>query len=140
MEQALHATLLPDLGVDPATVAATPVAPTTRAYTSYLLATALGGSFAEGLGAVLPCYWIYARVGERLREQGSPDARYQRWIDTYGGPEFSALVAEVLAVVDRTGPTLGAAEEFRARGHFATAARYEWMFWDAAHRRETWPL
>ena len=23
---------------------------------------------------------------------------------------------------------------------FATASRYEWMFWDAAWRQETWPI
>ncbi len=59
VELALHASLLPYLGLD-AAAAATPVAPATRAYTSYLLATAYGGSFADGLAAVLPCYWIYA--------------------------------------------------------------------------------
>jgi len=140
VELALHATLLPDLGLDVAAVAAAPVAPATRAYTSYLLATAYGGSFAEGLAAVLPCYWIYARVGKDLLERGSPDPRYQRWIDTYAGEEFAEVVAEVLALVDRTGPTLGAAEEVLARAHFATTARYEWMFFDAAYRREDWPL
>ena len=31
----------------------------TSAYTSYLLATVRGGSYAEAVGAVLPCYWIY---------------------------------------------------------------------------------
>jgi thiaminase/transcriptional activator TenA len=27
-----------------------------------------------------------------------------------------------------------------ARAHFVTTARYEWMFFDAAHRRESWPV
>jgi len=140
VELALHATLLPDLGLDVVAVAAAPVAPATRAYTSYLLATAYGGSFGEGLAAVLSCYWIYARVGQDLLERGSPDPRYQRWIDTYAGEEFAEVVAEVLALVERTGPTLGPADEARARAHFATTARYEWMFFDAAFRCEDWPL
>lgn len=139
-ELALHAILLPDLGLDPTAVADVPVAPITRAYTSYLLATAYGGTFAEGLAAVLPCYWVYARVGSALLERGSPDARYQRWIETYAGQEFAAVVAEVLALVDRVGPALSATEEARARAHFSATARYEWMFWDAAYRREEWPL
>ena len=101
VELALHASLLPDLGLDPGVVAETPVAPTTQAYTSYLLAGAYGGSFAEGLAAVLPCYWIYAEVGAELVKRGSPDARYQRWIDTYAGDEYTAIVAEVLALADR---------------------------------------
>jgi thiaminase/transcriptional activator TenA len=140
VELALHASLLPDLGLDPGVVAETPVAPTTQAYTSYLLAVAHGGSFAEGLAAVLPCYWIYAEVGAELVKRGSPDARYQRWIDTYAGDEYTAIVAEVLALADRIGPRLAPDDEARARQHFTMTARYEWMFWDAAWRRETWPI
>ncbi len=140
VELSLHAGLLGELGLDREQIEATPVAPTTRAYTSYLLAAAYGGSFAEGLAAVLPCYWIYARVGAALVSAGSPEPRYQRWIDTYAGEEFTAVAAEVLALADRIGPSLGAEDRARAREHFVMTSRYEWMFWDAAWRRETWPL
>ncbi|MCK0177258.1 thiaminase II [Mycolicibacterium sp. F2034L] len=140
VELELHRTLLPELGLDPAAIAAVPVAPTTRAYTSYLLATVYGGSFVDGLAAILPCYWIYARVGADLVARGSADPRYQRWIDSYGGEEFAATVAEVLALTDRIGETLTPADEAAARAHFVTTSRYEWMFWDAAQRRETWPV
>ncbi|MGV0742968.1 thiaminase II [Mycolicibacterium sp. XJ870] len=140
VELGLHNELLPELGLDPAELDAVPVSPTTRAYTSYLIATAYGGSFADGLAAVLPCYWIYARVGAELLKRGSADRRYQRWIDSYGGDEFAATVAEVLALTDRVGPTLSASEEAAARAHFVVTAKYEWMFFDAAHRREQWPV
>jgi len=140
VELALHESLLAELNLDPALVASTAVSPTTTAYTSYLLATVYGGSFAEGLAAVLPCYWIYARVGAALVVQGSPDRRYQRWIDTYAGDAFAATVAEVLELADRVGPSTSRTDEARARAHFCTTARYEWMFWDAAWRRESWPI
>jgi thiaminase (transcriptional activator TenA) len=138
VELALHESLLPELGIHNAD--AMPVAPTARAYTSYLLATAYGGTFADGLAAVLPCYWVYAEVGAELVKRGSPDPRYRRWIDTYAGDEYQTIVAEVLALADDVGQTLSAAEEARARAHFATTVRYEWMFWDAAWRREVWPV
>jgi thiaminase (transcriptional activator TenA) len=140
VELALHESLLPELGLDSAMIAATPVMPTTQAYTSYLLATAHGGTFAEGVAAVLPCYWIYAEVGAELVKRGSPDPRYQRWINTYADAEYQTIVAEALALTDDVGPTLSTAEEARARAHFATTGRYEWMFWDAAWRREAWPI
>ena len=63
-EQDLHASLMAEMGPGTGEAAIREVAPTTRAYLSYLLATAYGGSFAEAVGAVLPCYWIYARVGD----------------------------------------------------------------------------
>lgn len=140
VEQQLHRSLLESFGVDPAAVAGAEPAPCNLAYTSYLLATAGSGSYAEGVGAVLPCYWIYWEVGKELLRRGSPDARYQKWIDTYGGEEFSATVREVVAVTDGLGPSLAAAEQERMRRHFRTTSRYEWMFWDMAYRREHWPV
>jgi thiaminase/transcriptional activator TenA len=140
VERQLHESLLADLGLDPAAVDAAEPAPTTLAYTSYLLAATTGGSYAEGVAAVLPCYWIYREVGRELQRHGSPDPRYQRWIGTYGGAEFDADVREVLAVADRLGPGLGAAERARAHERFRATSRYEWMFWDMGYRQETWPV
>jgi thiaminase/transcriptional activator TenA len=140
VEQALHGSLLADLGIDPAIAGASEPAPTTLAYTSYLLATASAGSYADGVSAVLPCYWIYWEVGKELLRRGSPDPRYQRWIATYGGEDFGAVVAEVLAAADTLGPGLPAAEKSRARQHFRTSSRYEWMFWDMGYRKESWPI
>lgn len=138
VELALHDSLLSELGIQ--NIDAMPIGPTTRAYTSYLSATACGGTFADGFAAVLPCYWVYAEVGAELVKRGSPDPRYQRWIDTYAGDDYQTIVAEVLALADNVGLTLSALEEARARAHFAMTTRYEWMFWDAAWRREVWPV
>lgn len=140
VERELHESFFADFGITDDDVAKTPVAPTCRAYTSYLLATCHGGSFNEALAAVLPCYWIYAEVGKALAERGSSDARYQRWIDTYGGQEFAGIVREVLELTDRVGAEVSSAERERMREHFVTTSRYEWMFWDAGWRQETWPV
>ena len=139
-EQGMHAELVNALGSSVTEAAAVPVAPTTLAYTSYLLATVHCESFAEGLGAVLPCYWIYARVGEALLERSSPDPLYARWIAMYGEEDFQSVVDAVLAVTDRVGASLSASEADRVDGHVRNSSRYEWMFWDAAYRRETWPV
>jgi thiaminase/transcriptional activator TenA len=140
VERSLHAGLLLELGLSADEVRATPVMPTTLAYTSYLLRACHQGSFAQGLAAVLPCYWIYAEVGTRLLARSSPDPLYARWIGMYGGEEFGRIVADVLALVDRVGESAGAAEQADMRAHVVTTARYEWMFWDAAWRREAWPV
>ncbi|MGP8000553.1 MAG: thiaminase II [Streptosporangiaceae bacterium] len=140
VETTLHGSLLADLGIDPEAAARAYPAPTTLAYTSYLLATVHGGSYAEGVGAVLPCYWIYWEVGKELMRRGSPDPRYQRWIDMYGGEEFGEVVQSVLDVTDRLGPELTPAQRAQVHQHFRTTSRYEWMFWDMGYREESWPV
>jgi thiaminase (transcriptional activator TenA) len=139
-ELSLHESLLADLDIDPGSVDGAEEAPTTLAYSSYLLAAARGGSYGEGVGAVLPCYWIYWEVGKHLLGRGSPQPRYQRWISTYGAPEFGDEALEVIAVADRLGQDLAQPERARIRRHFRATARYEWMFWDMGYRQEAWPL
>jgi thiaminase/transcriptional activator TenA len=140
VEMSLHQSLLADLDIDPAAAADAEPAPTTLAYTSYLIATATNGSYGEGVGSVLPCYWIYWEVGKHLLERGSPDPRYQRWIDTYAGEEFGDEAREVIGVTDRLGQEVAAIERKRIHRHFRATSRYEWMFWDMGYRRETWPV
>ena len=140
VERTLHDSLLADLGIDPASAERAEEAPTTLAYTSYLLATTRGGSYAEGVGAVLPCFWIYWEVGKELLRRGSPDPRYQKWVTTYGGEEYGDTVREVLAATDRLAPGLAGPERAMVHRHFRTTSRYEWMFWDMGWRKESWPL
>jgi thiaminase (transcriptional activator TenA) len=140
VERALHAGLLRQLDIDSEEVSRTELSPTTRAYTSFIRANVHGGSFLEGLSAVLPCFWIYLRVGEHLARQGSSDPLYQQWIDAYDSEDFTAGVHAALALADRLGETSGADELRRAFENYAIGSTYEWMFWDAAWRQERWPL
>jgi thiaminase (transcriptional activator TenA) len=137
-EMTLHKSLFAQLDIDPKAAAKAEEAPTTLAYTSYLLAATRGGSYAEGVGAVLPCYWIYAEVGKHLLRLGSPDPHYQQWIDTYGGEEFDEETRQVIAVADTLSASLS--ERERIRRHFRATSRYEWMFWDMGYRQENWPV
>jgi thiaminase/transcriptional activator TenA len=140
VERLLHDSLLGDLGLDPAAADEEQPAPTTLAYTSYLLATALSGSYAEGVGVVLPCYWIYYEVGKELLRRGSPNAQYQKWIDTYADDQYGDVVGSVLEVADGLGGQLGPAERALVGRHFRVTSQYEWMFWDAGYRQERWPV
>lgn len=140
VERGLHEGFFAAFGLARAEVERTPMAPTTLAYTSYLLRTAYAGDYAQILGAILPCYWIYHEVGKVLLADGSPDPLYRRWIDTYGGEEFAGVVEAVLLLVDRVGADLTSAQRAAAQECFVAASRYEWMFWQMGWTLERWPV
>lgn len=140
VERSLHEGFFQGWSLSPEAVYRTPKAPTNLAYTSYLLRVAHDRPFEEVVGAVLPCYWIYWEVGKHLEREGSPNPLYRRWIDTYASEEFGAVVRQVLEVMDRAVEDLPESRRERIRQHFVTTSRYEWMFWDAAYRQETWPV
>ncbi len=140
VERALHESFFREFGLGPGDVAATPLAPTNLAYTSYLLAVAYAAPFHEAVAALLPCYWIYWEVGKELERLGSPDPLYARWIGTYASKEFGGLVTAVLDATNQTAERLQSAEREAMRRHFVTTSRYEWMFWEMGYRREAWPV
>jgi thiaminase/transcriptional activator TenA len=140
VERTLHESFFADWGLSPEAVAATPLAPTNLAYTTYLLAVAYGRPFHEAIAALLPCYWIYWEVGKTLERAGSRDPLYARWIGTYASEEFGAVVRAVLACTDTLAAGLGDDDRAAMHRHFVTTSRYEWMFWDMGWRRETWPV
>ena len=112
--------------------------PTCRAYTSFLLAQSARGEYAVVAAAVLPCFWIYQDVGERLvASAGDLEAHpYGDWIGTYANPAFAEQTLKVRGIVDRLA---GQGEEplrDRMAAAHEQASRYEWMFWDAAWRME----
>lgn len=139
-ERALHESFYDELELSEELVAATPMAPTNVAYTSFLLATAHAASFGEAVGTLLPCYWIYWEVGNELARRGSPDALYQRWIDTYSSDDFGAVVDDVRGLVDSIATELSGPARDGVKARFLTASRFEWMFWEMGWRREDWPV
>lgn len=138
-ERQLHEKILESYGVTGVEAARATMAPANAAYTNHLLATVHRFSFTEGLAAMLPCYWIYWEVGKSLAKRGSRQEAYQRWIDQYAADDYGKTVGDVLAIMNESARRASAAERAQARELFARSARYEWMFWDMAWRKEQWP-
>ena len=140
VERALHGGFFRDYGIDADTFAGTPLSPACDHYVAYLTATAYAEPYAVLLGALLPCFWIYAEVGRDVLSRASPDNPYRAWIDTYSGGDFAAAVARMIAAADAA--ARDASPALRARMHraFTHATRLEWMFWDGAYREAGWPV
>jgi thiaminase/transcriptional activator TenA len=139
-EMELHRAFAREFGISEAELEAEPPAPTTQAYTDFLVRTAALGELPELAAALLPCMWGYAEVGQRLAlSDAPPDQRYARWIETYACDEFDELARWCRGLVDR----LAAATNDRGRARMARAfnvcSRYELRFWEMGWTLERWP-
>jgi len=140
VEQLMHGTLAPRLGLDVATVRAQEPAPVTLAYINHMRSVAAEGPLGEVIAAVLPCYWVYRRVGEKLSAVPPPHALYGPWVGTYASPEFGEAVQQQISLLDRLAQSATPSSRRRMQIHFHRSLRYEWMFWDQADRQQGWPV
>ena len=135
VERELHASHVADM-------AAAQPSPTCVAYTSYLLSLAGAGCYPALAAGVLPCFWIYEDVGSRILA-GVADLEahpYGDWIGAYGDPEFAEQTRAAKSIVDRLAAQADAGTRERMMTAFVRGSQFEWMFWDAAARREEWPV
>ena len=140
-EMDLHRALAREFGIGEADLEREPMAPTTRAYTDFLLRVAATGDFAELTAALLPCMWGFAEIGQALRARGLPaDPRYAKWIEAYADPEFARLAEWCRSLVDRLAEGASPVQEARLLDAFLTSSRYEYLFWEMAWRQEAWPV
>ncbi len=140
-EMDLHRAYAAEFGITPAELEREPMAPTTRAYTDFLVRVATTGDFAELAAALLPCMWGYAEIGQTLAARGLPaEPRYAKWVRMYADPEFATLAGWCRELVDRLASGADEATRRRMEDAFLTSSRYEYLFWEMAWRMETWPV
>ncbi|MBI4506808.1 MAG: thiaminase II [Chloroflexi bacterium] len=138
-EMDLHRAYAAEFGISAAELERELKAPTTQAYTDFLLRVAALGDFAELAAALLPCMWGFCEVGQRLAAGGQPsDPRYAAWIAMYSGAEFAALADWCRALVDRLAAGVAAEARQRMAEAFITSSRYELAFWQMAWTQERW--
>lgn len=141
-EMDLHRSYCAEFGITAAALEETRAAPTTYAYTSFLIKVAHLGSFGELVAALVPCLWGYWEIGDHLARRGMPAEAplYHKWIQMYTAPEYAALATFIRQLADREGEGAGAAQRVAMEKAYLTSFKYEYLFWEMAYKLEEWPV
>lgn len=117
------------------------MSPACTLYTSTLLSQALEPVEVEA-AAVLPCFWVYQRVGEHIYSSGgaSDTNPYKAWIDTYADEAFAVSTRRAIEICDELAQQASPAVREKMTQIFRKCARMEWMFWDSAWNLEKWKI
>lgn len=126
-ESAMHALLIERFGID------TAVEPSsvTTGYMAHTRHHINSGSLPMAMAAMLPCMWIYNKVGQHIyANRNTAPNPYAEWVATYASEEFTQGTDSTLALIDRLAEE--ASEQMREAmtEAFMIAAEYEWAFWD----------
>lgn len=136
VEQALHSHFFKIFRISPASRQE----PACFAYTQFLLARCALDSYAVGLAAVLPCFWIYREVGLHIAARASMPNPYAAWISTYSDEAFGRVVSRMIQLTDQAAESASPRERDAMREAYSISARCEWRFWDGAYQLERWPV
>lgn len=103
-------------------------------YTAFLAGCIRRRQPEIALAAVLPCFWVYDRVGRHIvAVQTSGTNPYRKWIDTYAGEAFGLSVRRCIAVCDKHAAASPALQP-EMTAAYVRATEAEYAFWDSAYR------
>lgn len=138
VERSLHDEFMQNFDITKEAFENTPLTLACHHYTTFLTATAWSESFPVVLASLLPCYWIYAEVGNDIVRNSVANNPYQAWVDTYAGDEFNQIVQKVIATIDRVAERCDADTIEKMHQAYTRGAQLEWLFWDSAYQLQKW--
>ncbi|MDE6795523.1 MAG: TenA family protein [Muribaculaceae bacterium] len=135
VEKAIHHTFLAGESKDD-----TMATPTTLLYTSLLKAQAYSPIEVE-MASVLPCFWVYQRIGETILANAHLESNtYRKWIETYADRRFALSTQAAIDICDKLASE-ATPEIRREMTHiFIIATKMEMLFWQSAYNLEEWKI
>lgn len=135
VEQALHASFFKNYGV----IKRTTMQPACHHYMSYLKSTAAYDNVEVAMASVLPCFWIYKKVGDHIyKTHNTRKNPYSDWIKTYSGEDYGKAVKEAIIISDRVAKGTTKEVQRRMTEAFQIATKMEFYFWEAAYIKRRW--
>lgn len=107
-------------------------------YTSVLEAQASGPVEVEA-AAILPCFWVYLKVGKYIASIAAENNPYSDWIAAYSDPAFDVSNDRAIAICDNLAERTTADVRRRMTDVFVECTRMEWLFWHGAYENLKWP-
>ncbi len=138
VERPLHHRLIETAGLEMADVENAQLSPTNTAYVNHMLTFASQHGLGPTAAALLPCPWTYHLLKDEVGQSEHPI--YGQWTRFYVEGFLQSSVDAWRGFVDEMADRVGGQERQAMRSAFITSSRYEYMFWDAAYRREQWPV
>lgn len=137
VENALHETYFKDFGLtDRGTMQ-----PACHHYIHFLKSTAAFDAVEIGMAALLPCFWIYKKVGDAIfQNQKTTTNPYKNWIQTYSNDEFGILVQQAIHICDTAAERSTPEIRERMTRAFITSSLLEFDFWQGAYNKRNWNL
>jgi thiaminase/transcriptional activator TenA len=106
----------------------------THEYAFYHREVTSNGSLGEIVSVILPCPWTYLEIAQKLSKSHyiQNNEIYKKWVQFYSSVESCRQVNELKKILCILAAQSGE-DKLVMKKHFATACKYELLFWDMAY-------
>ncbi|KRM09436.1 thiaminase II [Paucilactobacillus suebicus] len=139
-ETDIRHTMFQELHLTDEDIKTTPIAPTAYDYVTHMNFQLNNAFPAAAVTALLPCYWLYSEIGQRLANVKSPITVYQQFLDSYSAADFENGTNQMIEIVGKMSEPLTDNQRDYVEKVFLQSSTYELHFWQMAYTKEHWPF
>ena len=115
-----------------------PASEVTTKYNNLIKAGLSSDNRCIALATMLPCMWIYNRVGLHILNTATLENNpYKEWILEYGNEEFTHGVNMVIEIIDKWAENVDSDTRDKMNQFFLEAALCEYAFWDYGYEGDS---
>ncbi len=116
----------------------TPVAPNAYSYITHMYYQLDRYGAAAATAGLLPCYWLYSELAQRLAVKHSPVHLYQEFFDSYTAADFTTSTEQMKAIVNQQAASVDELGRQQMTRAFQISCYYEEQFWQMAFDQQGW--
>lgn len=128
IERALHNDFLTHFK----TAKAEKKSPVIEKYTTFLISHSTKSPYPVAAAALLPCFWVYNKVGNHIFKTAVKNNLYQKWIETYQGEDYEIFTERFIKIVENLGSTSPSYIQKQMKKAFKESTRFELLFFEEA--------
>lgn len=103
-------------------------------YSEFILEKASSADYPIAVAALLPCFWLYGKVGHHILENQSKNNKYQKFIDTYAGDEYISYTKEFIQILEINAVNTDQETKEAIIDAFIKSSKYELLVFEEAVR------
>ncbi len=101
--------------------------PAFKEYGSFILDNAANALYSVALAALLPCFWLYQKIGRYIISSQVKPNQYQKFIDTYIDESYDQVTNHFIQLVEDYGQQVSLELKDEMRNVFLKSAQYEYL-------------
>ena len=110
--------------------------PAFAAYSNFLIEQATYAEYPVAVAALLPCFWVYGKVGNHILKTQSSDNKYQKFIDTYSGDEYIDYTRQFISIAELHGQNADNLLKQEITNAFITSSKHELFVFEESTKLE----
>lgn len=137
-EDATRQRIHTEIGLSTQELQEAPIAPTAYSYITHMYYQLDHYGVAAATAGLLPCYWLYSELAQRLAVKHSPVHLYQEFFDSYTAADFTTSTRQMKEIVNQQAARVDELGRQQMTRAFQISCYYEEQFWQMAFNQQDW--